>query len=75
MYVGVKDRITGLDAVRTYFEDVSNQYGCIYLDYVDDYPLSLDTANFFVSVHMNAYATDIFTKDFCKDLLSLRLLD
>ena len=75
MYVGVKDRITGLDAVRTYFEDVSNQYGCIYLDYVDDYPLSLDTANFCVSVHMNAFATDIFTKDFCKDLLSLRLLD
>lgn len=75
MFVGIKDRITGLDAVRRYFEDLSNQYGCVYLDYVDDYPISRDTTNFCVAVHMNPIATDVFSKDFGRDLLSLRLLE
>lgn len=75
MYVGVKKKIIGIDAVQVYFVEVSKKYDCIYLDYMDNYPLSCDTASFCVSVHMNPMATDAFSRDFSKDLLSLKLLD
>lgn len=74
MYVGVKGKLLGLDEARAYFEQLAEEYQCIYLDFVDDYPISQDTSNFCVSVHMNPVATDVFTRELCDSLIKLNKL-
>ena len=68
MYVGVKDKITGLDAADHFFEQIASKYGYRYLDFVNDCPISRDTSNFCVSVHMNPEATKEFSRILSSDL-------
>jgi hypothetical protein len=74
MYLGVKDKLSGLDDARAYFEQLAAKYGYLYLDFVDDFPISQDTSNFCVSVHMNPVATDEFTRVLCDSLFRLNIL-
>ena len=60
MYAGAKDKISGLDRARAYFDETAKKYGFDYLDYLDC-PICKDTNNFCVSVHMNPEATKQFT--------------
>ena len=71
MYCGVKEKVTNLDEVKTYFEKTATQYEFRYLDYSVDCPIAQDSSNFCVAVHMNPTATKEFTRTLCKDLDSL----
>lgn len=74
MYIGVKEKVSGMDEARDYFEQIAREYGFTYLDFVDDYSLSRDTSNFCVSVHMNLEATKEFTRDLCEMLCERGIL-
>lgn len=74
MYIGAKEKLTGLDEARHYFEQLAEKYGFKYLDFVDDFPISQDSSNFCVSVHMNPMATKQFTQILCDSLLRLGVL-
>ena len=71
MYCGVKEKVTNLDEIKTYFDNTARQYGFRYLDYSVDCPIAQDSSNFCVAVHMNPTATKEFTRMLCKDLESV----
>ena len=68
MYIGVKNKVSGLEEARAYFERVAMEYGFVYLDFVDNCPISQDTSCFCVSVHMNPSATVEFSRLLCDSL-------
>ena len=70
MYSGALAKYTNLAEVKTYFKEAAERFDFPYLDYTEN-PISKDTANFCVSVHMNPTATKAFTRQLCKDLDSL----
>lgn len=74
MYVGAKDKMTGLQEAIDYFAEQAERHGFVYLDYTDD-PICRDTNNFCVSVHMNPTATSAFTKMLCDTLAGLELIE
>ena len=73
MYAGALAKYTNLAEVQAYFQETAERFGFRYLDYTED-PISQDTANFCVSVHMNPQATKVFTKRLCRDLDSLGII-
>ena len=73
MFIGVEEKLHGLDKVREYFKELARKYDSQYLDY-SGIDICKDTANFCVSVHMNPDATSKFSGIFSKDLLELGLL-
>ena len=73
MYAEAQKKLIGYGDARAYFEKVAEEYGCLYLDYTDA-PVCLDTANFVVSVHLNARAAREFTETLIEDLKSLKLV-
>lgn len=74
MYQGAVGKITNMDDSRAQFSELAANTIGYYLDYLDD-PICLDTANFCVSVHMNAESTDRFTTQLCEDLLRLNVIE
>ena len=72
MYVGAREKISGLDEARRYFDETARKFGCTYLDYLDD-PICQDSTRFCVSVHMNPMATALFTRELCHALDSLHV--
>ena len=74
MYVGAREKLQGLEDVRTYFSKTAKHFGFVYLDYLDD-PICQDSTNFCVSVHMNPTATKEFTRMLCRDLDSLSTMN
>lgn len=67
MYYEARDKFIGLDSLRTYFGSLAGRLGMKYLDYLDT-PITLDSNNFCVAVHMNPKATKEFTELLCSDL-------
>lgn len=67
MFYGAQEKLIGYKEARSYFEQVAEEYGYLYLDYTES-PMCRDTNNFCVSVHLNARATSHFTEILCKDL-------
>lgn len=67
-YLGAFEKIKGIDKVNAYFDSIASAYNTVYWNYNENYPLSNDTANFCVSVHMNPEATHQFSVDFANDL-------
>ena len=74
LYVGAREKMTGLEEAKAYFSEQAERHGFVYLDYTDD-PICRDTSNFCVSVHMNPTATSAFTKMLCDTLSRLELID
>lgn len=70
MYYEARQKLIGLDSLRTYFANTAERLGIKYLDFLDT-PITLDSNNFVVAVHMNPTTTKEFTKLFCTDLDSL----
>lgn len=75
VYSPTTRKVKNMDEVNRYFENVADRFGYKYLNYTENYDLCNDTLNFCVSVHMNSKATNQFSSDFAKDLLSLGLLN
>ena len=67
MYFGAREKISGLDEVRQYFDETARRFGFNYLDYLD-HPICKDSSNFCVSVHMNPEATIQFTEVLMNDI-------
>ena len=67
MYAGATEKIQGLEEIRDCFSEMARQYGCIYLDYLDD-PVCHDSTHFCVSVHLNPAATAAFTRRLAHDV-------
>ena len=67
VYFEAKEKLIGLDSLRSYFANTAEKYGTLYLDYLD-HPISLDSNNFCVAIHMNPDATQAFTEQLCQDL-------
>jgi hypothetical protein len=74
LYAGAQTKLLGYDDARVYFEQVAEQYGCLYLDYTDT-PVCQDTSNFVVSVHLNARAARQFSETLMEDLISLKIIN
>lgn len=74
LYSGAVEKITNIQDWRKYFSQLSENYGCYYLDYLDN-PICMDTSNFCVSVHLNEKAAKEFTTILCEDLNSLNYLN
>ena len=70
MYAGAKEKISGMDRARAYFDETAKRFGFDYLDYLDC-PICKDTNNFCVSVHMNPEATKQFTVLLMEDIKTL----
>ena len=66
-YYEAQNTLLGLDSLRVYFAKTAERYGMNYLDYLDS-PITLDSNNFCVAVHMNPNATKVFTESLCHDL-------
>ncbi len=75
LYVGAIRKMKGFDETRVFFRELAEKYDFHYLDYTMDCPISQDTCNFCVSVHMNPEATRSFARVLCHDLDSLELLN
>jgi hypothetical protein len=73
-YIKAKEKLTGFDDARTLFHEIAKKYDFHYLDYTVDFPISQDTSNFCISVHMNPQATKAFTQVLCRDIDSLAVL-
>ena len=71
MYCGVKEKVSNLDEIKTYFDNTARRFGFRYLDYSVDCPIAQDSSNFCVAVHMNSTATKEFTRTLSKDLESV----
>ena len=71
MYVGAMIKMIGLDKAKQYFREQAESRSFVYLDYTDNCPISQDTSNFCVAVHMNPEATRRFTQMFCDTLAHL----
>ena len=67
MYYEARQKLMGLDSLRDYFASTADHLEIKYLDYLDT-PITLDSNNFVVSVHMNPTTTKEFTELFCSDL-------
>ena len=67
MYYEARQKLMGLDSLRAYFANTADYLGIKYLDYLNT-PITLDSNNFVVSVHMNPTTTEEFTELFCTDL-------
>ena len=70
VYPGDLHRIPAKDHLGNEYESLSEmarQYGCIYLDYLDD-PVCRDSTHFCVSVHLNPAATAAFTRRLAHDV-------
>ena len=67
MYADAREKMHGLDEARACFAGMARQYGCLYLDYLDD-PVCLDSTNFVVSVHLNPASTAAFTRRVARDI-------
>lgn len=74
LYSGAVKKMAGFEDALGYYHSVADSLGITFLDYTTDYPIAKDSSNFCVSVHMNSYATQAFTKQLCHDLKSLGLL-
>ena len=74
MYAGAQEKLLCYGDARTYFEQMSEEYGCLYLDYTDT-PVCYDTSNFVVSVHLNARAAREFSETLMEDLKSLKIIE
>lgn len=74
VYTLTTRKVKNMDEVNRYFENVANRFGYKYLNYTENYDLCNDTLNFCVSVHMNSKATNQFSSDFAKDLLSFGII-
>ena len=74
MFAEAQKKLMGYGDARTYFEQVAERYGCVYLDYTDN-PVCNDTSNFVVSVHLNARAARQFTERLMEDLKSLNIIE
>lgn len=72
MYYEAQQKLMGLDSLRDYFASTADHLDMKYLDYLDT-PITLDSNNFVVSVHMNPTTTKEFTELFCYDLDSFLL--
>lgn len=75
MYAATTSKVENMEELNSYFSDVAEKYGFIYLNYTKNYKLCNDTSNFCVSVHLNPEGTDRFTIDFANKLDSLQLLN
>lgn len=75
VYTMTTRKVKNMTKLNNYFENVAQKYGYKYLNYTENYDLCDDTLNFSVSIHLNPKATDIFSKDFAEDMLSLGILD
>lgn len=74
VYAPTTKKVKNMAEVNEYFDSVAQKFGYKYLNYTENYDLCNDTLNFCVSVHMNPEATDKFSTDFAKDVLSLGVL-
>ena len=72
LYIEALNTITNLDDAKAYFKETAERFDFPYLDYTED-PISQDTTNFCVSVHLNPTATQAFTRQLCRDLDSLKI--
>ena len=61
MFYEARQKLMGLDSLRAYFANTADRLGMTYLDYLDT-PITLDSNNFCVAVHMNQKATEQFTE-------------
>ena len=75
VYSQTTAKVKNMDELNDYYEKTALRFGYRYLNYTENYPLCDDTCNFCVSIHMNAEATDRFSRDFAKDLLSLGIME
>ena len=64
----------GYEDARSYFEQIAEKYGCLYLDFTDT-PECYDKNNFVVSVHLNSVAAGKFSKTLVEDLISLNIIE
>ena len=71
LYIAAQQKMSGLDEAKAYFSEQAALRGFTYLDYTDS-PISKDTSNFCIAVHMNPVATDAFTQILFHDLDSLK---
>ena len=74
IYSGAVKKLDGFEDALNYYHNIADRFGITFLDYATDYPISKDSSNFCVSVHMNSQATRAFTRQLCYDLDSLGLL-
>lgn len=74
MFTEAQKKLIGYGDARSYFEQVSEKYNCLYLDYTDT-PECHDTSNFVVSVHLNARAARQFSERLMEDLKSLNIIE
>ena len=74
LYAGAREKLLGYDDARVYFEQVAEEYGCLYLDYTDT-PVCYDTTQFVVSVHLNERAAREFSETLMEDLKSLKIIE
>ena len=59
MFFGAQEKLIGYPNARSYFEQVAERFGCLYLD---------AGGCFCVSVHLNSKAAKQFTETLCNDL-------
>lgn len=74
LYTEAQRKLMGYCDARTYFEQIAEKYGCLYLDYTDTQECQ-DTNNFVVSVHLNARAARQFSETLMEDLISLKIIE
>ena len=68
------EKTAGLDEVNSYYSEVADRYGAVYLNY-EDYHLCDDPSYFAAAVHLNPEGTHIFSSDFAgklKEILQLQ---
>jgi hypothetical protein len=73
IYIEATKKMIGFDNMRDLFRSLASKYEFHYLDYTTGCPISQDTSNFCISVHMNPEATLAFAYMLCDDLHSLDL--
>lgn len=75
LYAATTAKVENMEELNSYFFDVADKYGFIYLNYTKNYELCNDTSNFCVSVHLNSEGANRFSLDFAQKLDSLNLLN
>ena len=75
LYIGAIRKMKGFDEVCTRFRELAEKYDFHFLNYTTDCPISQDTSNFCVSVHLNPAATKAFSEILCHDLDSLAIFN
>ena len=73
-YAEARTKLMGYEDARSYFEQVAEKNGCLYLDYTD-IPDCYVRDNFVVSVHLNSQAARKFSKTLVEDLISLKKIE